>query len=142
MKMIQTVSAVFAFLLVSLMATEVKAEVALDGYCPVCYLAANKAVEGSSKFSAAYQGKTYHFVSTETRDLFRSEPDKYLPQYDGYCAFGMAYGKKIQSDPTVFTVRGGKVYLNKDKATGKKFEKDLQGLIKKADVQWMGLTHK
>ena len=111
-------------------------EVAIGGYCPVCYLGAGKAVKGSSEFKAEHNGETYLFASQEALDTFKKDPEKYLPQYDGYCAFGMSFGKEIKSDPTVFKVVDGKVYLNKNKEVGKEFAKDPAAYIAKADVQW------
>ena len=109
-----------------------KAELALDGYCPVCYVAAGKAVKGTSEFKAEHNGKVYHFVKQEAVDAFNADPEKFLPAYDGLCAFGMAHGKKLESDPTVFKVMDGKIYLNKDASIGKKFAKDTSSLIVKA----------
>ena len=114
----------------------VAAEPALDGYCPVCYIEAGKAVKGDKQFAAVHNGKTYYFVSEETKGLFVANPDKYLPAYDGYCAYGMSFGKKIKSDPKAFTVVNGKTYLNKNAAISKDFRKDEAGFIAKADANW------
>lgn len=110
--------------------------VALDGYCPVCYIAAGKANKGSESYQTLHNGKTYYFVSEATKQMFITTPNKFLPQYDGYCAYGMSLGKKFESDPTVFKVIDNKLYLNKDAAIGKVFAKDTAGSIKKADAKW------
>ncbi len=115
---------------------KVKDNVALDGYCPVCYIAAGKANKGDSKFAAKHNEKTYYFVSEETKQLFIANPEKFLPQYDGYCAYGMSLGKKFVSDPTVFTVVEDKVYLNKDASISKLFQEDRASHIAKADTNW------
>ena len=112
------------------------AELALDGYCPVCYIAAGKANKGTKEFQSTYEGKTYYFVSDATKKMFEAEPTKWLPQFDGYCAFGVALGKKFETDPTVFTVVGGKVYLNKNKSIGEKFVQDQDKLIMDAHKNW------
>jgi len=116
-----------------------EAKPALGGYCPVCYIAAGKANKGKAEFSSKYEGKTYYFVSKDVKGMFDAEPTKWLPQYDGYCAYGISLGKKFESDPTVFTVENGKVYLNKDAEIGKKFRSDQAALIKQADVNWKKL---
>ena len=113
-----------------------KADVALGGYCPVCYIAAGKAVKGTAEFKAEHGGKTYHFVKQGAVDAFKKTPEKFLPAYGGLCAYGMAYGKKIEADPTVFTVVEGKIYLNKNEAIGKKFSKEPTSFITKADAAW------
>lgn len=113
-----------------------KEVVALDGYCPVCYVAAGKAVKGTDEFKTTHEGKTYYFVKQGALDAFVAEPQKFLPAYDGYCAYGMSLGKKFESDPSVFTVIDGVIYLNKDAAISKIFNKDAKGAIVKADVEW------
>ena len=117
-------------------------EPALDGYCPVCYIAAEKAVKGTDEFAVEHDGRTYLFVSADAMKAFQAEPDKFLPQYDGLCAYGMAFGKKFESDPTVFSVVDGKLYLNKDKSIGKKFNEDPEGFIAKADPEWKAIKMK
>ena len=112
---------------------------ALDGYCPVCYISAGKAVEGTKEFAAEHEGKTYYFVNADAMKAFQAEPEKFLPEYDGYCAYGMALGKKFESDPTVFSVIDGKLYLNKDESIGKKFNKEPKKLISQADTEWKAM---
>ena len=111
-------------------------EPALGGYCPVCYIAKNVAAKGTKEFKAEHNGKTYLFVSQDAVDAFNKSPEKFLPQYDGYCAYGMALDKKFASDPTAFSVIDGKLYLNKDASLSKKFKEDTKGFIAKADVNW------
>jgi YHS domain-containing protein len=137
MKTLQTLLiAAFALFSSPLFGDEMKKDVALGGYCPVCYVAAGKAVKGTSEFKVEHEDKTYYFVSQDAVDAFTKEPAKFLPAYDGYCAFGIAHGKKFESDPTVFKVIDGVIYLNKDKEIGAKFAEDTAGFITKADATW------
>ena len=115
---------------------------ALGGYCPVCYIAAGKANMGDPKITSKLDGKTYQFVSNETKAMFDKEPAKYLPQYDGFCAYGMSLGKKFESDPTVFKVVEGKIYLNKSAKIGKLFSKNTAADIVKADKEWKKMEMK
>lgn len=108
----------------------------LGGYCVVCYFNAGKAVKGAKEFSAEYEGRSYYFVSEGARDAFKEAPGRFLPQYDGWCAYGVTFGKRIPVDPRVFSVVDGKLYLNKSKRVGKKFDKDQAGYIAKADGEW------
>ncbi len=121
---------------------EMKKELALGGYCPVCYIAAGKANMGTDKFTSEYNGKTYQFVSAGTKAMFDKEPAKFLPQYDGYCAFGMSLGKKFESDPTAFTVIDGKIYLNKNAKIQGMFAKGTAGHLVKADSHWKKMEMK
>ena len=139
MKPLQSIIALIALAFTSTFALAESKEAALDGYCPVCYIAAGKANKGKAEFASKHEGKTYYFVSKEVKAMFDAEPAKWLPQYDGYCAFGLSLGKKFESDPTVFSVVDGKVYLNKNAEIGKKFAEDKAGYIKKADANWKTL---
>jgi YHS domain-containing protein len=109
---------------------------AIGGYCPVCYFSASKAVKGSPEFSASHAGKTYYFASEQARSTFERNPDQYLPAYDGWCAYGVAYGQKVEVDPKVFSVVDGKLYLNKNQWVGRSFENDKAKYITKADQEW------
>ncbi len=139
MKIVKFLAVLFA--LVTTLSAAPK-NLALDGYCPVCYIAAGKAAKGDSKITSEYKGKTYYFVSEDVKGMFDEEPEKWLPQYDGFCAYGVAKGAKFDTDPTVFTVVDDKLYLNKNKKIGAKFNKDKEGFIKEADKNWPKLMKK
>ena len=109
---------------------------ALGGYCPVCYFTADQAVEGSSEYQATYEVKTYYFNSAESVATFNADPEKYLPAYDGWCAYGVAVGAKVPVDPRVFSVVDGRLYLNKNRWVGRSFDKDQEGYIEKANENW------
>ncbi len=111
----------------------------LGGYCPVAYIKKEQAIKGSAEFASTYQGKTYYLVNQGAKDLFDKNPEKFLPEYDGYCAYGMTFGKKFPVDPTVFTVVDGKLYLNKNASVGETFNKDPKGYIKTADAKWAAM---
>lgn len=119
-----------------------KKEVALHQYCPVAYAAMNKAVKGDAKYSSVFKGETYYFVNGEAKKMFDADPAKYLPKYDGYCATALAMGKKIESDPQIFTVYKGTTYLFSNKMAKETFDKDTEMTIKKADKNLALLAHK
>ena len=85
--------------------------VALEGYCPVAYFAVNKPVRGKPEHSALYDDVTYHFVSADARDAFIAEPQKYVPAFGGWCAFGMAVEDKFPVDPTSFKIVDGQLMV-------------------------------
>ena len=114
----------------------------LGGNCPVCYIAANKAVKGNASFASVHEGVTYHFVDNATKAKFEAEPAKFLPQYDGFCAYGMSLGKKFETDPSVFKVMDGRLFLNKDADVAKLFAKDTSSHITKADKHWKEMKMK
>ncbi len=72
----------------------------------------NKAVEGNKKFVTTYDGVMFQFVNQENLEKFKANPDKYTPQYGGYCAYAIAQkGKKVSINPETFEIRDGKLYL-------------------------------
>lgn len=86
--------------------------VANQGYDVVNYFTTNTAQKGSVEFSTTNSGATYYFVNAENLKSFKAEPNKYLPQYDGYCAFAVAkMNKKSPIDPETFRIDDGKLYL-------------------------------
>ncbi|MDH4162833.1 MAG: YHS domain-containing protein [Nitrospirota bacterium] len=111
-------------------------ETAIKGYDPVAYFTAGKAVKGNASFSFPWHGMTWHFTSKENRDLFAADPEKYAPQYDGYCAWAMTESRLAITDPEVWKIVNGKLYLNCSQAAYEKWSKDIPGHIKKADEIW------
>ena len=111
------------------------AEVALDEYDVVAYFS-NQLKQGSDKYSHEHNGKTYYFTSKEHLDRFSKKPEAYLPQYDGFCAYGMASGSEVPSDPTAYSVVGGKLYLNYSKSIRERWEGQKANYIRQADQQW------
>lgn len=109
---------------------------AIDGYDPVAYFVDGKPVEGRKEFSWSWNGATWRFASAEHRDLFVAAPEKYAPQYGGYCAWAVSQGYTAGIDPDAWTVRDGKLYLNYDLDVQKKWLADPDGLIAKGDANW------
>ncbi|RMD65877.1 YHS domain-containing protein [Candidatus Parcubacteria bacterium] len=86
--------------------------VAINGYDVVAYFNQNRAVRGSQKYAVNYKGTHFWFSSQKNRAAFLQHPEKYLPQYGGWCAFAMASGNgKVPSDPKTFKLYNGKLYL-------------------------------
>jgi YHS domain-containing protein len=86
--------------------------IVLDGYDVVAYFTQYKAIKGSVKFEATYQNVNFWFANDENKEKFLENPEKFLPQYGGYCAF--AVGKKnakVPSNPQTFKLYEGKLYL-------------------------------
>jgi YHS domain-containing protein len=110
--------------------------VAIHGYDAVAYFTAGKPVTGKAEFNTKWQGAEWRFASTEDRDLFVKEPEKYAPQYGGHCAYGMALGHLAPSDPKAWKVVDGKLYLNYSKDVQGLWQKDTAGFIPKADKNW------
>ena len=113
---------------------------ALEGYCPVAYFAVNKPVRGKSEYASTYKDVTYYFVNGDAKDAFDDDPEKYVPAYGGWCAFGMSVEDKFPVDPTNFKIVDGKlmVFLRNVNVDALELwnDGDEKRLIKKADAHW------
>ncbi|MEK8029802.1 YHS domain-containing (seleno)protein [Ideonella sp. DXS29W] len=116
--------------------------IGLKGYDPVAYFTLGAPTAGQSEFSAQHGGVTYLFASAAHRDAFKAAPAKYEPQYGGFCAMGVALDKKLDGDPTAWTIFDGKLYLNVNKDVQKKYLEDVAGNNRKADANWPQIRHK
>jgi YHS domain-containing protein len=116
--------------------------VALHGYDPVAYHAAGKPTKGQVKHQASHRGTTYYFSSAANRDRFQGQPDRYIPQYGGYCAMGAALGKKLDVDPLAWRIVDGKLYLNVNADIQRKWLTDVHGHIAQADRNWSDIRDK
>lgn len=109
---------------------------AIDGYDPVAYFAEGRARHGAPAFAHDWRGARWLFASAANRDAFAAEPERYAPQYGGFCAYGMASGYKAPIDPDAWTLAGGKLYLNYSKAIRMLWSTDVKGYVAKADANW------
>ena len=116
--------------------------VALHGYDPVAYHAAGKPTKGQVRYQASHRGTTYYFSSAANRDRFQGQPDRYIPQYGGYCAMGAALGKKLDVDPLAWRIVDGKLYLNVNADIQRKWLTDVHGHIAQADRNWSDIRDK
>ncbi len=115
---------------------------AVQGYDLVSYQTGKRPIRGNGHFVAVYDGATYQFSSADNQKAFQKDPEKYLPAYGGYCAFGTSVGKKFVGDPEVWRVVDGKLYLNLDTSIQSEWLKDVPGRIKTANTQWHQIKDK
>lgn len=116
------------------MATE--PQIAIKKYDPVAYFTENKAVHGTDEYTFIYHDMVWYFSSQKNRDLFAADPQSYAPQYDGYCAWAMTESRLAHTDPEVWKIIDGKLYLNCSKAAYEKWARDIPAHIKIADRIW------
>ena len=123
-------------------AGEVNADhgLAIKGYDAVAYFIDHKPVQGTPTFSYDHAGATYEFASDAHRKLFAANPDKYLPQFDGFCAYGVAQGHKADIDPAAFTIVHDRLYLNYNQQVRATWRKDVPGYIQKAESAWPSVS--
>ncbi|WP_293902972.1 YHS domain-containing (seleno)protein [Phenylobacterium sp.] len=110
-------------------------KLALEGYDPVAYFAGAPA-RGEAKFSTTHKGVQYRFSSAQNLARFQANPDAYLPQYGGYCAWAVAGGYTAKGDPLAWKIVNGKLYLNYDAKVQQRWAADIPGNIAKGDHNW------
>jgi hypothetical protein len=111
--------------------------VAIKGYDPVAYFTEGKPQKGDSKYAHQWNGAKWHFANAANRDAFIAAPEKYAPQYGGFCAWAVSQNYTANTDPeTAWKIVNGKLYLNYSRDVQKKWEQDVPGHITKADVNW------
>jgi YHS domain-containing protein len=115
---------------------------AVGGYDPVAYFTEGRPVAGNSSFTHQWKGATWRFASAKNRDLFKASPEKYAPQYGGYCAWAVSQGYTAKGDPNHWKVVDGKLYLNYDAGVQKNWEKDVPGHIGNANRNWPKVLEK
>ena len=116
--------------------------IAVDGYDPVAFFTEKKPTNGDPSISTTYKGAKYFFVSKAHKAEFEADPDKYVPQFGGYCAYGVAVGALFPVDINTWQVRNGKLYLNLNPEILKLFNKDFEGFVVKAEKNWPELVKK
>ncbi len=110
--------------------------VILAGHDVVSYFTENAAIEGQANYTATYNDAIYYFSSEDNRNTFNANPEKYAPQYGGFCAYGAALGKKFDIDGKAFEVVDGKLYVNKNLDVYEAWVEDKAENIEGADKQW------
>ena len=116
--------------------------IAVNGYDPVAFFTEAKPVNGSPFITAEYKGAVYLFASEEHKKLFSENPEKFAPQFGGFCAYGVGLDKLFPIDINTWQVRDNKLYLNLNSAILKEFNANFNGNIDQAGKNWPGLIEK
>jgi YHS domain-containing protein len=111
-------------------------KLAVSGYDPVAYFTAGRPVKGSAAYKISHKGAEYRFANAANLAKFKANPSAYAPQYGGYCAWAVSQGYTASGDPTVWKIVNGKLYLNYNRDVGSKWEKNIPGHIRSANVNW------
>jgi YHS domain-containing protein len=110
--------------------------VALHGYDPVAYFTQGKPEKGMAQYSYLYKGSRFLFASAANEQKFAANPEKYAPQFGGFCAYGTANGIKVSTQPDAFAVVDGRLYLNHDLKVQERWDDDRKGNIALAEKNW------
>jgi hypothetical protein len=117
------------------------APLALHGYDPVAYFTDGQRQRGLDTLVHVHDGVAYRFSSEANLDAFEDDPERYVPAYGGFCAYGVAVGKKFDGDPHFWTIEEDRLYLNLNQEIYETFLEDVDGNIKQADGNWLEIEH-
>ena len=118
----------------------------VEGFDVVSYFN-NAPKEGSEKYVATYKGGSFKFINQKNLEVFNKNPERYIPEYGGYCAYAVAVkSKKVSIDPETYEIRDGKLYLFYNSWGANTLESWIEespdNLRKKADNNWETLNKK
>ena len=117
------------------LAEETPRHVSLKGYDTVAYFNESRPVKGTPEFHRDWDGARYYFASEKNRDAFAANPDRYAPQFSGFCAAAVSFNNKLEADPTIWKIVDGKLYVFADKKGLERVEKDPE-LLERAQRNW------
>ena len=111
---------------------------AIQGYDTVAYFSDSQPQPGSAAFSHDWKGATWLFASAAHRDAFAADPERYAPQFGGYCAYAISRGHAQKANPAVWSIVDDKLYLNLGPAAQSRWREDVPGNIARATNNWPG----
>lgn len=109
---------------------------AIRGYDAVAYHTEGEPVEGKAAHTVEWNGATWRFASAKNAGLFKASPEKYAPQFGGYCAYAVSRGYTASTDPDAWTIVDGKLYLNYSISVMQTWRKDPKKYISRANKHW------
>ncbi len=119
-----------------------RAGVVAGGYDVVAYFVDQKPVRGNPAIAHTWLGATFHFATTEHRDAFAKAPEKYAPQFGGFCAWAVSRNYTADIDPEAWTVANGRLFLNYSKRVQETWLQNRDANIAKGDANWPALSRK
>lgn len=122
--------------------TAAGAPLGLHGVDPVAFIDIGNRIEGTAANTAVHDGVAYYFSSAANKQAFEKSPGRYLPQFGGFCTFGVSVAKKFDGDPRYAAVENGKLYVFLNEQIFNEFQKDRAGTIAKAGRNWRQIRSK
>lgn len=116
--------------------------VVIRGYDPVAYFMEGRPVPGRSDLEVEHEGGKCLFVTAAHREEFKANPEHYVPRYGGYCAYGVAMGKKFDIDPASWRIVDGKLYFNLNPLILEQWSSDARGYIRTSEANWPRIREK
>ena len=114
----------------------------VHGVDPVALSTLGAVAEGTAAYTVVEDGVAYYFATKSSADTFSKNPDRYLPQFGGFCAYAIAFGKKFDGDPQFADIVDGKLYLFVNGEVFAKYKLDPQRYITDAHKMWPKIRDK
>ena len=113
----------------------------LKGYDPVAYFTLSVPTPGVTEYEFVWEGVRYRFANAQHREMFKANPDKYAPQFGGSCAMNMANGTRRESDPTIWVISSGRLYVFAGTGGAERFRLEAEANATKATANWKTLRN-
>jgi len=113
----------------------------LKGYDPVAYFTLGIATPGIATYELVWDGVRYRFANARHRETFKADPDRYAPQFGGQCAMNMANGNRRESEPTIWTISNGRLYVFASTAGSERFREEAEANAARAATHWQSLKN-
>ncbi|WP_341366438.1 YHS domain-containing (seleno)protein [Yoonia sp. BS5-3] len=116
-----------------------KSGLAICGYDPVAYFRDAEPALGASAYRIGWRRAVWQFASAENLALFERDPHAYAPRYGGYCAMALSRGEVAYSDPEMWAIHDGRLYLTHSATVREQWLDDPDQHIADADLHWPAL---
>jgi YHS domain-containing protein len=113
----------------------------LKGYDPVAYFTLSQPTPGLAQYEYAYDGVRYRFANAQHLELFKTDPDKYAPQFGGSCTMNMSAGVRREADPTVWMISNGNLYVFAGPSGAERFRQNPDLAVSRASTNWKTLKN-
>ena len=110
--------------------------VAIKGFDTVAFFTVNAPIEGKAEFSHDWNGAKWYFSSAENLEKFKAGPDRFAPQFGGYCSWAVSHGYTADGDPNAWKIVDGKLLLNYNRKVKEKWEAEQPKLIEDGRKNW------
>ncbi|WP_316821739.1 YHS domain-containing (seleno)protein [Pedobacter gandavensis] len=115
---------------------------AIKGFDAVAFFTEHMPVKGKDSLSFQWKGAQWLFSTRKNMEQFKSDPEHFVPQYGGYCAYGTAGGYKAPTKTETWTIVNDKLYFNYNNGVKENWIKNQDKLIEKADALWPTIKEK
>ena len=113
---------------------------AVEGYDTVAYFTDGDAVKGSKEYQIEWMDANWRFATEEHMHMFLANPEKYAPQYGGYCAYAVSNDGLADIDPEQFHIHDDKLYLNYNAKIQQEWLPEKVERIEAANENWPDLV--